>query len=79
MKATGATEAWLEVPFVRSSVTPTAAPEGSEGPWHKYVISQGDNEITGLRAGTLNEVIQHVDELTERLNERRVGKQQKQK
>jgi hypothetical protein len=28
-----------------------------------------------MRAGTLNEVIRHVDELTERLNERRVGKQ----
>jgi hypothetical protein len=75
MKAASATEAWLEVPFVRTSVAPIAPPEGSEGLWHKYVISQGDNEITGLRAGTLNEVIRHVDELTERLNERRVGKQ----
>jgi hypothetical protein len=75
MKATSATEAWLEVPFVRSSVTPIAAPEGCEGLWHKYVISQGDNEITGLRAGTLTEVTQHVDDLTERLNERRIGKQ----
>jgi hypothetical protein len=74
MKATGATEAWLEVPFVRSSVTPVTPPEGSDGPWHKYVISQGDNEITGLCAGTLNHVIQHVDSMTERLNERRVGK-----
>jgi hypothetical protein len=75
MKPATATEAWLEVPFVRRSVTPVAAPEGSEGIWHKYEIAQGDNQITGLRAGTLAEVIQHVDALTERLNERRVGKQ----
>jgi hypothetical protein len=75
MKLTGATETWLEVPFVRRSVTPTAAPEGGEGPWHRYVITQGDNEITGLRAGSLTEVTRHVDDLTERLNERRVGKQ----
>lgn len=75
MKAASATEAWLEVPFIRRSVTPVAAPEGSEGIWHKYVISQGDNQITGLRAGNLAEVTRHVDELTERLNERRIGKQ----
>jgi hypothetical protein len=75
MKAAAATEAWLETPFIRSSVTPTPAPEGCEGQWHRYVIAQGDNQITGLRAGTLNEVIRHVDDLTERLNERRVGKQ----
>ncbi len=28
MKAASATEAWLEVPFVRCSVTPIAAPGG---------------------------------------------------
>ncbi len=75
MKASSATEAWLEVPFVRCSVTPIAAPESCEGQWHQYVIAQGENQITGLRAGTMNEVIRHVDELTERLNERRVSKQ----
>jgi len=75
MKAAAATEAWLEMPFVRSSITPVAAPEGAEGPWHQYVIAQGDNQITGLRAGTLTEVTRHVDDMTERLNERRVGKQ----
>jgi hypothetical protein len=74
MKAAGATETWLEVPFMRRSVTPIAPPEGSEGPWHRYVISQGDNEITGLCAGNLTQVTQHVDAMTERLNERRVGK-----
>lgn len=77
MKAAAATEAWLEVPFVRRSVSPIAAPEGADGLWHSYVISQGDNQITGLRAGSLTEVTQHVDEMTERLNQRRIGKQKK--
>lgn len=72
-----ATEAWLEVPFVRESVTPVAAPEGCEGVWHKYVISQGENQITGLRAGTMADVVRQVDEMTERLNERRIGKQKR--
>ncbi|MBL8264754.1 hypothetical protein [Steroidobacter sp.] len=75
MKSAAATDAWLETPFVRQSVTPTATPEGCEGNWFKYVISQGDNEITGLRAGSLNEVTRQVDEMTDRLNERRIGKQ----
>lgn len=77
MKPSATTEAWLEVPFVLSSVTPVAAPEGSEGVWHRYVILQGENEITGLRAGTHAEVTRLVDEMIERLNERRIGKQKK--
>ena len=74
-KSAAATEAWLEVPFVRQSVTPVATPDGCEGIWHKYVISQGENQITGLRAGSLADVTRQVDEMTERLNERRIGKQ----
>jgi hypothetical protein len=77
MKATGATEAWLEVPFIRRSVTPVAAPAGADGTWHKYEICQGDNQITGLRAGSLTEVTRHVDDMIDRLNERRVGKKPK--
>jgi hypothetical protein len=76
-KSTAATEAWLEVPFVRESVMPIAAPDGCEGTWHEYVISQGGNRITGLRAGNLADVTRQVDEMTERLNERRVGKQKR--
>lgn len=75
IKPAAATDSWLETPFVRQSVTPIAAPEGCEGLWHKYVIVQGDNQITGLRPGSLAVVTRDVDEMTERLNERRVGKQ----
>jgi hypothetical protein len=77
MKPTAATEAWLEAPFVRQSVTPVATPSGCEGVWHSYVIAQGDNQITGLRAGGYAEVTRLVDEMIERLNERRIGKQKK--
>ncbi|HEY0686515.1 MAG TPA: hypothetical protein VGD45_29520 [Steroidobacter sp.] len=72
-----ATEAWLEVPFTLDSVTPAETPPGAEGVWHSYVISQGGNQITGMRAGTRVEVTQLVDAMIERLNERRIGKQKK--
>lgn len=77
MKPAAATETWLEVPFTLLSVTPAEAPPGAEGVWHSYVISQGANQITGLRAGTRAEVTQLVDEMIERLNDRRIGKQKK--
>jgi hypothetical protein len=69
-----ATEMLLEVPFRLASITPAEAPTGSDGPWHRYVILQGENEITGLRAGSQAEVQRLVDDMIERLNERRLGK-----
>jgi hypothetical protein len=71
------TEMLLEVPFRLASITPAEAPVGSEGQWYRYVISQGENEITGLRAGSQTEVQRLVDEMIERLNERRIGKAKK--
>jgi alkylated DNA nucleotide flippase Atl1 len=71
------TEMLLEVPFRLASISPAEAPVGAEGPWFRYVISQGANEITGLRAGSQTEVQRLVDEMIERLNERRIGKAKK--
>ena len=71
------TEMLLEVPFRLESLTPADAPAGSEGTWFRYVIAQGTNEITGLRSGSRNEVQQLVDEMIERMNERRIGKAKK--
>lgn len=71
------TEMLLEVPFRLESLTPAEAPAGSEGPWFRYVIQQGANEITGLRAGSQSEVQRLVDDMIERLNERRIGKAKK--
>ena len=77
MKPAAVTEAVLEVPFRLDSISPVSAPEGSDGVWHRYVITQGTNEITGMRAGTRDEVQRLVDEMIERLNQRRVGKSNK--
>lgn len=71
------TEALLEVPFRLDSITLAKAPEGCEGVWHRYVITQGTNEITGMRAGSQAEVQRLVDEMIERLNMRRMGKSNK--
>lgn len=68
------TEAFLELPFKLESIARTATPEGAEGVWHCYVISQGTNTITGVRAGTHAEVATLLEQMIERLNERRSGK-----
>lgn len=68
------TETFLELPFKVDSIATTAAPVGAEGVWHRYVISQGTNVITGTRAGTHAEVRMLLDGMVERLNERRAGK-----
>lgn len=77
MKPAVALEALLEVPFRLDSITLAAAPPGCEGVWHRYVITQGTNEITGMRAGSHAEVTRLVDEMIERLNQRRIGKTNK--
>jgi hypothetical protein len=61
--------------FRVDSIAPAPAPDGSDGLWHRYVITQGPNTITGLRAGTRAEVGTLVDGMVEALNERRMGKQ----
>ena len=67
-------ETFLELPFKVDSITRTTAPAGSEGVWHSYVISQGTNTITGMRAGTHAEVTAMLQDMIERLNDRRAGK-----
>ena len=73
-KAVDATEAVLELPFKVHSILKTAAPDGAQGDWHSYVISQGTNTITGVRAGNYAEVTRLLQDMVERLNERRSGK-----
>lgn len=64
----------MELPFKLDSISKAAAPSGAEGVWHSYVISQGENTIEGVRAGTHAEVSMLLQEMVERLNERREGK-----
>lgn len=63
-----------EAPFRLDSVVPTSNPEGVEGTWYRYVISQGTNQIAGVRSGGQAEVTLIVEEMVDRLNERRAGK-----
>jgi len=68
------TETTVELPFKLDSISEAAAPSGAAGMWHSYVISQGANMIAGVRAGTHAEVTMLLQEMVERLNERREGK-----
>jgi hypothetical protein len=61
-------------PFQLDSISKVDSPDGSAGDWQRYVISQGTNTITGVRAGDHAEVSLVVAELVQRLNERRLGK-----
>ena len=73
-KANSPTETVLEQPFKVDSISKAAAPKGTEGPWHSYVISQGANTIAGIRTGTHAEVSMLLEEMVERLNDRRAGR-----
>ena len=67
-------ETFLELPFRVDSISKAITPTGAEGVWHSYVISQGTNTITGIRAGTHAEVTLLLQDMIERLNDRRAGK-----
>ena len=58
----------LQTRFCLDSLDDVPPPSGCEGPWHRYVIRQGDNVIVGLRAGERAEVTAVVDEYVNRLN-----------
>jgi hypothetical protein len=64
----------VEVLYRLDSVAPIAPPDGSDGTWHRYVIVQGANIISGLRRGTLAELNPILQDMVNRLNER-AGKQ----
>jgi len=67
----------VEQPFRIDEVVRAPAPDGSDSVWHRYVITQGTNTITGLRAGGHVDVQSQVEGLVERLNLRRMGKRPK--
>jgi hypothetical protein len=59
-----------ETLFRLESVDEVAAPEGQDGIWHRYVITQGANTIIGMRPGMLSEVSLSLEQQVERLNMR---------
>lgn len=73
-RAMSPTETVLESPFKIDTIARTSAPNGTAGAWHRYVISQGPNTIAGIRTGTEAEVTMQLQEMVERLNDRRAGR-----
>ena len=62
-------------PFKLTSIVREEPPDGAEGVgWHRYVITQGKNIITGHRQGSLESVTTAVEEILEQLNNRRMLK-----
>ncbi len=63
-------------PYKLKSILKAKAPAGTEGiGWHRYVITQGTNTITGHRQGSREGVTVAVEEILVQLNERRLNKQ----
>ena len=62
--------ALLETPFRLDTVVSAPAPDGSDCEWQSYVISQGNNTITGLRLGAREDVVRQLDAMIENLNVR---------
>jgi len=65
----------IEEDYEIVSVEPTGPPMDMGGTdWHCYIIEQGKNTIRGYQKGSLTAVTKSVEEIVERLNERRFGK-----
>ena len=55
-------------PFRLDMVQQIDAPEGCDGVWQRYVITQGGNTIVGMRCGAQSDVNRALNEMVERLN-----------
>jgi len=67
----------LLTPFRLDMVQQIEAPEGCDGVWQRYVISQGSNTIVGMRCGAQVDVNRALNEIVERLNLRFTKQQSK--
>ncbi|MFQ5548368.1 MAG: hypothetical protein ACE5FV_08760 [Woeseia sp.] len=66
---------WKTQPFKIIELTRAEPPDADDDrEWYRYVISQGDKPITGLRQGNKRSVKAAVEEVVLLLNERRLGK-----
>lgn len=62
-------------PFTLKSLAKSPPPEGVDSTnWHRYVITQGQNTIVGHVQGSHAAAQRAVNEIIDRLNERRRGK-----
>ena len=61
--------------YTLESIEPSDPPGDMAGTnWQCYIIQQGDNRICGYRQGNTDAVQRAVENIVERLNERRKGK-----
>ena len=67
----------LLTPFRLDTIQEIDAPEGCDGVWQRYVITQGNNTITGMRCGAQSDVNRALDDIIERLNLRFAKRQAK--
>lgn len=67
----------LLAPFRLDTLQQIDAPEGCDGIWQRYVITQGSNVIVGMRAGAPSDVNRALNEMIERLNVRFAKRQAK--
>ena len=66
---------WKTQPFEIIELIKTDPPEADdEREWYRYVISQGDKPIVGMRQGSKRSVKMAIEEVVLRMNERRLGK-----
>lgn len=66
---------WKTQPFKIIELAKTDPPDADdEREWYRYVISQGDKPIVGLRQGSKRSVKAAIEEVVLRMNERRLGK-----
>ncbi len=56
-----------QVATVERAVVPEAAQDEE---WHRYVLSSGCSEITGLHRGTLEQVTEYAESCVELVNSR---------
>ena len=67
----------LLAPFRLDTVQEVDAPEGCDGVWQRYVITQGSNTIVGMRCGDPSDVNRVLNDIVERLNLRFAKRQAK--
>lgn len=71
-RADATDEPHIRDPFEVVSICSVAPPPGLTGAdWHRYEICQGHNQIVGFRSGDIDKVTLAVEDIVDRLNDRR--------
>jgi hypothetical protein len=66
----------VPVAYTVTGIEKTAAPDGQDGGWYRYVIENTRSRITGVRRGTKQQVLGYAESFAEDLNARASGRGQ---